>query len=120
MRPSTALVCLSKHDQTYLEARGLHNYRTPALKVRAHTSFVCAVLFLNEQTTKQRHRDVDSTPTKNVHLSTFLCVKASTDQHVTNTEFKMLNLEHFPKPKRLNWSIVNDSQNVTGYCEMLN
>lgn len=109
VRPSTALVCLSKHDQTYLEARGLHNYGTPALKVRAHTSFVCGILFQNGQTTKQRHRDMDSTPAK---MFTYrLSMRASSDQHM-NTEFEMLNLEHFPTPKRLNRSIVNDYQNV--------
>lgn len=31
---------------------------------------------------------------------------------MTNTEFEMLNLEHFLTPKRLNRSIVNDSRNA--------
>lgn len=52
---------------------------------------------------------MDSTPVK---MFTYrLSMRASSDQHM-NTEFEMLNLEHFPTPKRLNRSIVNDYQNV--------
>lgn len=52
---------------------------------------------------------MDSTPAK---MFTYrLSMRASSDQHM-NTEFEMLNLEHFPTPKRLNRSIVNDYQNV--------
>lgn len=51
VHPLTALECLSKHDQTQLQARGLHDYGAPMVPFTGHsTKPICAVLLQNEHT----------------------------------------------------------------------